>query len=147
MADVSDYERISRDADEFQQDLSSFIRDLCHAYLALSDRGSMSSCIGTLVKLRAALYQVLDEPIPQLTAKGTGIGKDSLKSTLASIITYAQRVDERFKEVDEDGIPDNISRWLATRGKELLKGLTHLVSDLLTENNLHKIVLKLNPPG
>jgi len=147
MADLSEYERISAASDDFRAIITSTIRDLCHAYMALTDRKDYAGCVTNLLAARSVLYEKQGEPVPRLRSKVTGIGNESLQRTLFSLATTVERISELFNAVEEEGIPDNISEWLATKGKQFLKGLAYLISDLLAEQNLCKIAQKLNPLG
>ncbi len=129
-------------ADAFRQLISATIRDLCHAYLAVSDRGDHDSCVRTLMASRKALHDAFGDSPPRPQRKGTGISGESLRMTLGGIVDAAQKIILMFEAVEETETPEGISRWLSTRGRDLTKGLSFLIGDLLCEDNLRKIALK-----
>lgn len=147
MTDIKEYDRIIAATEKYRTLITSTIRDLCHAYQAVDDRRDFPACVRNLVAARNALFEALTKDPPRLNAISTGIGPDSLKSTLVSIVQVAQKAMAEIEKLDEDGTPDAISAWLGDAGKRYLGVVAQLIVSLLNERNMAILVRKLFPQG
>ncbi len=101
----------------------------------------------TLLASRKAICEAQDLPLTRPQRKETGIGRDSLRMTVGSLVRTAEAAFKQFEQVDENGTPDDIANWLFTQGKTIFKAFVYLIGDLLSERNLHDLVQKLEPLG
>lgn len=124
----------------FRELLNFTIRDLCHAALDIIDRNNQMSCAQALHTAHVALSNAHGESIPRRHEE-TDIGNESLVATIRLICYEAEKFAAEYDELDEDATttPYDMERWLLTRGKKALYGLTFLLGHLLCAGNLHRI--------
>jgi hypothetical protein len=131
---------------KFRTLLDGTILDLGRADQDTVENRDHEHCAQTLRLAHLRLCTVADDSSDR-PRKATGISKESLRMTIAGILSVAQKLLAEYVALveNEDTTPDDIGRWLTDRGQRGLNALAILIGTLLSEENLHKALTRTDP--
>lgn len=123
------------------------IRDVGHAYLALSDRNDWTSCVSTLDAAYRTLVRAGDLALLPRVRKDTGISKHSALTTLAGIVQIAERHIKEFDDLESaaTALPSALDGYVDGSGRNVLMVLAVSLNSFLCEDNVWKIWLRASP--
>lgn len=129
----------------YRETLVAVIRDVGHAYLALSDRKDWTACVSTIDATYTMLTKAGDATVLPRVRKETGIGTESALRTLAGLVRIAERAVRQFDEIEEGYVPpDALERLVEGQGRKTLLVLAVGLNSFLCEDNVWRIRLRAN---